>query len=619
MTGAYHKGRAAPTSPQCSADNSFQDGTPTAKLPGYVSAQELADASLPGLPTTKRRINARAAADGWAYIDRLGRGGGRLYRVADLPAVAQDALRQARLAAVAAAPVGRPRGSDYFTRNPSVAAAVEAILVSRRLAAPAVMELLQDDYATLPSLRSLRRFIARIEDERKVVIASMRDPDMYKGKFRLALGRADANTDRAHQIWEIDTTPADVMTTEGRKMVLGLIDRWSRRALFMVCESESGQSVRRLLTTAIAKWGVMPETVMTDQGSGFINGSIISALELLGITHFPCPPGSPEKKPHIERLFGTFTRARAELFDGYIGHNVAEAQKLRAKARKDTGRPVITASMSPAELQAALDGWVDGVYHLRDHSSLRMSPMRKWQSSPAPARAAPGADVLRMALSALVGPRLVGKRGIQWQGGRYWSSVLAAWVGRQVIVRRDEDNLGELLIFTPDGLFLDIAVNAGRSGLSEAEFATEARAHQARWVSEQRADLKVRSKGFSFERARDGVLRRDAEAAGKLVHLTPTAPHSTPTIDTLSSAATSGVPAPKRRHSAGLPADVVTLPKSTAAKVRDADAIIAAADAGQPVDADELRRARLYTTTSEYRAQHMVAAHLPVPANQTSA
>lgn len=610
MKRAYHNRPNAPTSPVRSQLDPSQDGTVTGKVPGFVSAKELAAAGLPGLPSTHSAILRRAAADGWAFIDRVGRGGGRLYRVADLPADAQAMLRDQRIDAARAAPVGRPRGSDYFTRNPEVAAAVELYITQRCLSATAVMDLLRDDFLELPSKRSLQRFIARLEDERKVVIAAVRDPDTYKGKFRLALGRADGNTDRAHQIWEIDTTPADVMTTDGRKMVLGLIDRWSRRTLFMVCESESAQSVRRLLVTAIERWGVMPEIVMTDQGSGFINGSIISALELLGIEHWPCPPGSPEKKPHVERVFGTFTRDRAELFDGYLGHNVAEAQKLRARARKATGRAQIVASMSAADLQAALDAWVDGAYHLREHSSLRMSPMRKWQSSPVAARAAPHADVLRMALSALVGQRTVGKRGIQWQGGRYWASGLAEWVGREVIVRRDEEDLGELLIFSPDGLFIDAAINHERSGLSETEFAVAAREQQQRWVSEQKADLKARAKGYTFEKARDALLRRDAEAAGKLTHLPlPTQPHSTPTMDTLSEGARTATPQPEPRTRAATAA-IIAMPRSAAQKVAEADAIIAAADAGQDVDADELRRARLYATSSEYRAHRAIADSL---------
>lgn len=615
MKRAYHNAPGAPTSPICSPS---QDGTAAGKLPGFASAQELADAALPGLPTTKRRINARAAAEGWTFIDRVGRGGGRLYRISDLPADAQAALRQHRMAAVAPAPVGRPRGSDFFTRNPDVAAAVELYRSQRRLSATAVMELLEQDFMRLPSLRTLRRFLAQLEKDRPSVIASIRDPDAFKSKYRLAIGRADANTDRAHQIWEVDATRADVMTTDGRKMILGLVDRWSRRALFLVAESESGQAIRRLIVTAIRQWGVMPETIMTDQGSGFISASVVTACELLGIEHWDLPPASGEKKPHVERLFGTFTRERAELFDGYIGHSVAEAQKLRAKARADSGRPLIEARMSATKLQSALDAWIDGVYHLRDHGSLRMSPMRKWQSTPVAPRAAPSADVLRIALSALVGVRRVGKRGIQWKHGRYWAPSLAAWVGRDVLVRRDEDELGELLVFTTDNIFIDVAVNAERSGLSEADFATEAKAQQAEWLREQRADIKKRARGFTFESARDRLLRRDAEAAGKLTQLPlPTRPHSSPAMDAMAEGAGSIAPKPEAKAPRAAKSGVIVpLPKSPAQKMVETDAVLARAAAGEPVDADDLRRARLYASTSEYRAQRIVADQLCTPSRK---
>lgn len=619
MTAAYHNVPSAPTSSHRSPHSSCQDGTLTGGVTGYVSADELAAAGLPDLPTTKRGVNKRAASEGWHYIDRVGRGGGRLYRIFDLPVAARNELAERRLRNLPTAPVGRPKGSDYFTLNPDVAGAVEALIASRRLSAPQVMKLLATQFVNLPSKRSLQRFMAKVEDEKRALIASIRDPDAYKGRYRVALGRADADTTRAHQCWELDTTKADVMTAGGRKMILGVIDRWSRRANFMVVPSESGQAVRRFLVDTIRKWGVMPEAVMTDNGSGFINQSIRSALDTLGIEHRICPPGSPEKKPHVERLFGTFNRECAELLSGYIGHNVAEAQALRAKARKETGRAVIVPTMTPEELQTVLDGWVDGVYHVREHSSLRMSPMRKWQSSPARPRAAASEDVLRLALSALVGQRNVGKRGVQWKGGRYWSAALAPWVGRDVIVRRDEDDLGQLFIFAPNGEFIDIAVSAMRAGLSEAEFARAAHEAQDSFMRQARADLRSKSKGFTFEKARDRVLRDNAEAAGKLVHFAPqTQPHSTPTIASLTDAATTAAPVPTAAERPAA-ASIIPLPKSPAQKVREADDIIARAAAGDLIDADELRRAQLYATTSEYRAQRMVADAFAAPAQSTSA
>ncbi len=51
----------------------------------YYTAQELADLSLPGMPTTKRRINEKANRENWEFQKREGRGGGREYPLAALP------------------------------------------------------------------------------------------------------------------------------------------------------------------------------------------------------------------------------------------------------------------------------------------------------------------------------------------------------------------------------------------------------------------------------------------------------------------------------------------------------------------------------------------------------
>ena len=246
----------------------------------HLSAIELEMLDLAGLPGSKRAINRRADREGWSFVERGGYGGGRRYAVVDLPQIARDDLRGRRIEQIGAAarPAGRPTGSDFFSRNPDIAAAVEIIVAERGLAAPRILELLAGEYAGLPNVRTLQRFMARLEKEKPALIAARRDPDRYKGAFRVSLGRADASVSYAHELWELDTTPADVLTRGGRRMILGAIDRWSRRARLMVVPSESGQSVRRLLIDTIRRWGVMPAAVMTDNGAGFINASIRSVI-----------------------------------------------------------------------------------------------------------------------------------------------------------------------------------------------------------------------------------------------------------------------------------------------------------------------------------------------------
>lgn len=580
----------------------------------HLSAQEIASLELDGLPTTKRGVQLLATRDGWAFETATGRGGTfRRYAVTALPTAARRDYAD-RWAAVAASqrPVGRPKGSDFFTQHPDVASAVEAVLAERPLAAARILELLATRFTDLPSRRTLARFMAQIERTKPALLAATRDPDLFKSKYRLALGRADASVSHAHQVWEIDTTKADVMTKDGRRSILGIVDVWSRRVFYLVVPSESAQSVRRTLTACIAKWGVMPEVLRTDNGSGYINATIKTALPHLGIELQPCPPGSPEKKPFVERMFGTFTRERAELLAGYVGHNVAEASKLRARAKKVTGRAVIVPELTADQLQAVIDAWLDGVYHVRPHSSTGAAPIARWTGSPRPARGAPDEGALKLALSAFVGVATVGKRGVQWKRGRYWAAPLADWIGRQVQLRRDEEDLGELYVFDEDSRYIATAVNAERSGLSDEMFARAAKRDQAATVTRHKAELRAKQRDFSIEDAVQALLRADAEAAGKLTTLpVATAQHRTAMLD---STAEAPIALPSEAAIAAAEARAPRKPAkvtSSDERIAETDRILAEADAGRPVDPDALHRARVHASSSEYRADKIVRGQFP--------
>ena len=586
----------------------------------YLSALEIASLELDGLPTDRNAVAMRAKRGEWRWMERQGRGGGRLFAVADLPEAARRDYADRTAGTPVAAVRGRPKGSDYFTVNRDAADAVEAWLAARDLSAVRILELLEVRFPSVPSVHTVRRYLAKLEKTKPALLASFRDPDAYKSKYRVALGRADAGVSYAHQIWEIDTTKADVMTKEGRKSILGIVDVWSRRTFYLVVDSESAQSVRRTLVACMLAWGVMPEVLRTDQGSGYINQTIRTACELLGIAHDPVPPASGDKKPFVERMFGTFTRERAELLDGFIGHNVAEAQKLRARARKETTRPVIVPKLSADELQAIINNWLDGVYHVREHSSLGVTPMARWTNSPRPARGAPDEGTLKLLLSALVGQAQVTKRGITWKKGRYWTAPLAAHVGCTVILRRDEDDLGALFVFDEDQRFIGTAVNAQRSGLSDRDFAVEARRQQAALMNAHRAELREKQRKFSFEDARDARLRRDAEEAGKLVTL----PVRTTVHETVSIASIADAPAqlPSAAEietaQARYPAPSASAPQSFQDRMAETDRIMADHAAGKPVDPAALSRARIFSGSYEYRAEKMLTADFTARRNASA-
>jgi putative transposase len=569
-----------------------------------LSSGDLAALRIDGLPSNARAIRRLIPEAGWQTSP--GARGSVLIDVNSLSPDQAQAVRDrlaSRLSVPVAEPqavrrVGRPAGTNFFTRHPEIAQAVTAYLAVHRFAAPNVYEFLRDQgMSPLPEIHTLRRFIRRVENEQAVILTALRDPDAAKSKHRLALGRADGGSTYAHEVWELDTTKADVMIAGGRVMILGVIDRWSRRARFIVAPSESAQSVRSLLIRAILDWGVVPGTIVVDNGSGYINATVLTACEMLGIEHKPCPPGSPERKPFVERMFGTFSRQRLVIADGFTGHNVAQAQQLRARARKETGRAEILAKISAEELQDMLDNWVIGVYEARIHSGIGMSPLAKAMRSPIPARAAPPEDEVRRAMTAFVGNQTITKRGLRWKSGRYWCAELAAYLGRPVHVRRNEDDLGALLVFDEAGAFIGTAVNYEREGLSEQAFAIAARSHQKAYEKLAKAEIREAMKNYPIERARTAVFREDAVRAGKLVTLP--APVAQPEV---------AAPRPQA------PAKIYKLPTAASTRgnvvalVERAEALLARETEGHDVDANDLAWAREFTKGAAYAAFKAEAA-----------
>jgi putative transposase len=564
-----------------------------------VRLAELEALTLPGLPRTRRGLLSLAERAGW---DRQTKAGAHLYTVTGSIADAVLAARRAKLEASRPArsvaandmrrPVGRPKGVDYWSANPDVADAIRLILGDYAHAATRIEELLLGQFSDrMPHIANIRRFVARLEREEKAALERTRNPDWYKSNCRVSLGRADGDVSAAHQAWELDTTPTDVTLIGGRYAILGVIDRWSRRVRLVLAPSESGQSVRALLVRAVTDWNALPNRIVVDNGSGYVNATVKSACELLDIVHDPCLPGSPERKPFVERLFGTFTRERSAMIPGFVGHNVADAQRLRAREKKKTGRAEIVASVTVEEFQAILDAWVVGVYEQRVHGTTRQAPIARAMASPVPARAAPDSETLRRSLSVFVGNLTVGKRGLRFKNERYWSPELAGLILRTVHVRRDEGDLGELFVFDGDGTYICTAVNHLHSGVSEQDFALAARQDQLRLEKVQRAEERERKRNFSIADAKSQILRRDAEAAGKLLTL-PVVARETP-VQALSSVVETAV---HNLPQTSRPQDDISV------RVARADKLIADDKANYSVDPDQLAWAKAFVNGLAYAA-----------------
>ena len=136
----------------------------------------------------------------------------------------------------------------------------------------------------------------------------------------------------------------------------------------------------------------MPEAVRTDEGNDYTSCHVLGALADLEIEHLRCPPYSPERKPHIERFLGTLARELFAELPGFAGHDVAQAQALRARKsfaarRGENDAEVFGAALTAGELQARCDVWCEAVYGRRPHSGLGgASPFERVTSWQGPVR-----------------------------------------------------------------------------------------------------------------------------------------------------------------------------------------------------------------------------------------
>ena len=313
----------------------------------------------------------------------------------------------------------------------------------------------------VPSLRSLQRWIRQWRDRHKQTATYLDSPERWRSKHQVAFGRLDAGVNRLNQIWEIDSTIADVALAapQGemhlrRYALVGVVDVWSRRVMYQLAPVSSAAAIAQLLRRALTKWGV-PEVLRLDNGRDYASERVALMAGALAIHIEHCRPFHPEEKPFVERAFRTASVAM-EMLPGYVGHSVAERQHLRARerARVRAGEaPVdLDSALSPAEFQAWLDNFSENDYGRRTHTSLGCSPWERANSWKGAVRRIEDKRVLDVLYEPVSkgGMRTVVKRGIQVGRRWYVAPELGAHVGERVRCYRDFDDDARICVYGDD-------------------------------------------------------------------------------------------------------------------------------------------------------------------------
>lgn len=374
------------------------------------------------------------------------------------------------------------------------------------------------------SVKSIERFLASWKQDNAQAWTYLVNPDQWKNVYMTAFGSHHERIERLNQVWELDSTPADVMLLDGRHVAIGVIDLYSRRTHYRVSKTSKAEAVCAAFRDCVLAWGV-PEAVRTDNGADYVAEQFEAVLRDLEVNHELCLPFASEQKGTIERTMRTMSHGILDLLPGFIGHNVAERKVIEARKsfadRIMKPGDVVEVQLTAAEFQEKLDQWCEHVYARDGHSGLNgRTPFEVAAAWRGPIRTIGDERALDALLAEIAGTRTVTKKGIRYEHYDYIAPELAAYIGQEVRLKHDPDDLGQLYVYKLEGAFITLARAPELQGISRADAAAIARAKQREFLSAQRQEFQQYKRGIK-ENMAEAILRHRIEQSKNVTAFPP--------------------------------------------------------------------------------------------------
>ncbi|GAB4182014.1 MAG: hypothetical protein OHK0024_21200 [Thalassobaculales bacterium] len=487
----------------------------------------------------------------------------------------------------------------------------------------------------LPSLRQVQRALSAWKGTNRQIVAAVTDPDGWRNRHLVAVGRADGIAPHPNAVWEIDASPTDVMLTDGRHQIYIAIDIHTRRMMGYVARTAAAQAAMLALRRAILAWG-LPSALRIDNGSDFGSHAFQGLLAALEIAHIRLPAHAPDRKGIVERAIGTVQHGLMPLLPGYTGASVAEAQKIRAtrsfaERLGATDRDLYHVALDREGLQARLDAWLSGEYARRPHDGLQgRSPAEVAAAATRAVKRIDNPRALDLLLAPSAGGRAVTKKGLKIERAWFWSHALIPYIGtgERLEVRLDPEDMGRAVVYTA-GLqrFVCIAECPERLGIDRRQLAAEARRLQRDFLRAGSTALRRAARQIDMAALADrhigaaaGQLAAPGRPATVIAFPPPSVPHATPALQATAAALQAAVeapPAPLTDAEQARQARLIQLAARPAPREETPDerfqrwlALRDRRDAGDPLDPADLAWVTGYATTPECRARLRVRAAL---------
>jgi putative transposase len=265
----------------------------------------------------------------------------------------------------------------------------------------------------------------------------------YNDAFELVHRR---EAERPNAIWQADHTPLDILLiradgTSAKPWLTIVIDDYSRAVAgyFLSFEAPSSLHTSLALRQAIwrkedPRWIVcgIPEVLYTDHGSDFTSRHLEQVSADLKIRLVFSTAGKPRGRGRIERFFSTVN----EMFLCELAGYAPEGGAVR-------GKPTLTLE----EFEARLRPFLLDIYHRRACAETKTPPVQRWECNGFLPRMPESLEQLDLLLIQVAKARQVRVDGIHFQGLRYLSTTLAAYVGETVTLRFDPRDMAEVRVF----------------------------------------------------------------------------------------------------------------------------------------------------------------------------
>jgi transposase InsO family protein len=358
---------------------------------------------------------------------------------------------------------------------------LEALVWERPRTSAKIYEYLRLNHQDLPSYRTIHRCVKRFRQEHEELLTLKHGGGRaWKRAFRLSLGRASGAALAPNDLWEIDTTVADVLTKEGRRSrIIAVIDVFSRRAKLRLFKTSCAWGIAQTLRAAILDWGI-PKALKMDNGLDYQSKLVAQVCRELGIETPRLPPYAPEAKPHIERFFRTLSEDLFAELTGYTGNCLARRPE------------VIVKGYSADELQGLVDKWIENVYEERVHRGTDRRPREAFL--------VPGFNPKRIGereldlLLMLAKTRRVQKCRIRHSGLTYYHPELINLNGKWVEVRIDMFDAGRIFVFLKNR-FVCVAEDVLAKGMTPQEIIIERQRQRKNLRQRLEAELSLAQPG----------------------------------------------------------------------------------------------------------------------------